>query len=252
MPNMLVALRGVGPLLVGAVLFTGCKSRDITDVEPHVVKGIVLDTRGAPLPGVDVYAHDSMRNFSYVFGKSDEKGHYRIELDPDLVTSYWVRADLKREWDGQQWTIPLVPNTRDPFPVAAGAIRNFDWKLRATSPSDNAFINVGGAVYALSRWGEGEVDVSRVELQLKPKGPLIDGSEGEVITARADSETLRSIPIGRYTVTARQVGDTPRPVHLRVRYSDAPFAPSVESVFESSDGVAKMELEVSAVSGRPE
>ena len=237
----------VPSLLIGAVLLTACSDKDIDTVEPHVVKGIVRDTNGNPLPGVDVFAHDSMRNFSYVFGKSDEKGHYRIELDPDLVTSYWVRADLKLDWDGQSWEIALVPNTRDPFPVAAGAIRNFDWKLKATSPADNEFINVGGAVYAFSAystWGGDEVDTSQVELHFEPSGPRIDGSHGEPFTSMADSDALYSVPLGRYTITARHVGEEATPLHLRVRYSEEPYAPSVETGFVNDNGVASMKLEI--------
>src|SRR5690606_21127797 len=90
------------------------------------------------------------------------------------------------------------------------------------------------------------IDLDQVEVELVPAGPRIDGSTGMPLTIKlVDGHEHPDVPLGRYTVSARDVGDASK--SIRVRANDTgDFAPSVDAGFESRTSHGRMMIEVTS------
>lgn len=229
-------------LLATACGCGGGPAKDTT-VEPHVLKGTVKNAAGQPLAGVTVMADDTQRYNAHTQGVTDANGAFRIELDPDRVTSYRALASLETEWDGQEWVLSLAPDSSAPFNGKDGAIRHFTWKLQGEHWDGTGY---GGEVAVVRDLEDSQIDLDSIEVDLVPAGPRIDGSSGEPLTIKlADSHEHSDVPLGRYTVSARDVGEDPLPIRVRVGETGA-FAPSVEAGFESRTFHGVMLIEVTS------
>ena len=91
--------------------------------------------------------------------------------------------------------------------------------------------------------------MSDVELTLTPVA-MLDGTAGRVITGRltatAEGDAITDVPIGRYTVTAREVraGEARRPLQLRWRNNGAYVAALTTGFKTLYLDVALIELQV--------
>jgi len=230
------------PLIV-ALGCGGCGSNSIDEVDAYTLKGVVKDAAGNPLAGVEVFADDTMEYNANTVGVTDEKGEYRIALAPNRVTTYRATAQVTTQWDGQSWRLSLHPDNGNAFAAADGAVRNFTWRL---SGKDQQGLTYGSTIWVYRDLDDNELDLEQVEVRFEPAGPRIDGSQGEGFSMRlADGSDRVDVPLGRYSVTARHLGDEGLPVKVRIR-DTGDYAPSVEAGFVSHTSYGMMELEVSS------
>ena len=230
------------------LLLTACgcggAGNDPQDVEPHVLKGTVKNAAGEPLSGVTVMADDTNRYNAHTMGVTDANGSFRIELDPDRVTSYRAIASVETRWDAQEWILSLAPDTSAPFAGKDGAVRHFIWKLQGEHWDGTGY---GAEVAVVRDLEDTQIDLDGIEVDLVPAGPRIDGSTGAPVTIKlVEGHTHQDVPLGRYTVSARDVGENPVPIRVRVG-DTGEFASSVEAGFESRTYHGVMLVEVSSL-----
>lgn len=201
-----------------------------------VATGQVLDSKGAPVAGVQVSADNVVVYNSNVSGVTDAQGRYRIRL-PNEATSWRMSASITRVVDGEQIRFDMHPDNNAPFPGVDGGVRNFRWKLSGEQPE-------GAGVYGNSVWFYGNPNADfrfsdrDLEYTLQPVGPLADGTAGQTIT-RTGVHTgsgwgVGDVPFGRYRMSVRHV-PTGRALRVRLRDTGA-YAATVEGTFRSRNG----------------
>lgn len=178
------------------------------------VTGTVRDTQGRPIPGARVRIEN---DFLYFDVTTDSNGRY---VSPSLpIGGYKAVAWADVTYEGMTYLLRLgMPEARDyDFFGSEGAVRDFQWQLTGRIPDRTPagatgyfggaleFVNGTGSLYD-ARMDAGDVVVVRLE----PVGPLIDGSEGQVLersfTVPPHNEFayVVDIPVGVYRVTARR------------------------------------------------
>ncbi|WP_157464050.1 carboxypeptidase-like regulatory domain-containing protein [Deinococcus pimensis] len=200
---------------------------------PYTMTGTVRSENGMPVPGVDVYADNTLSYNVNATGVSDTSGHYRLTLPRNELGTWRGGAILHREYHGINYQFVLVASDVTEFPAERGAVRDFTWKLSGRTPE--------GQYYGGSLWMYGAVDapgfdLSRVEVTLEPDGPIIDGSAGRTIRAFLYGSQIRDIPIGRYKVTARYLPeDGPPQSVLIAERRPSTYASSMTADFERTN-----------------
>ena len=222
------------------------------DIEAGVLKGTVVDARGAPLKGAEIVADNTLLYNSNALGVSKADGSYRIPTNA-VAGTYRPSAQLKRKFNGKTYTFALETDDDAPFDGAEGAVRNFTWKLTGEYGDNrrhgSTLLFYFGS-YEDPQNNEAMIRQEDVEFTLKPVGPLIDGSEGQTITRRGeatgDGFGVPDLAIARYQVEARYAAEgTPaRPLLVRVRGKDD-YAPSVTADFVPMTSLVQfIEIEV--------
>ncbi|ULL15996.1 hypothetical protein DVH26_17010 [Paenibacillus sp. H1-7] len=197
------------------------------EIEPYVVKGYIRDAKGNPVPGVTVYADNTLLYNSNVLGVTDESGHYRIEL-PQVATSWRMGADLVKSFNGKNYKFRLTADVDQPLAGSAGAVKDFTW-----TKFDGQIYIYPYLTYDTSL---PEFLIGDVEITLTPVGPLLDGNSGKTITKRVGPVLgglgIDEVPIGKYTATARWLpeGHAPIPMQIRINYIGK-YAESAEVEF---------------------
>ena len=204
------------------------------DAEPYVVKGTVRDAQGNPLPGVKVYADDTLLYDSNIIGITDENGRYRIELE-QINTSWKMSAEHTIPYNGKNFIFKLTPDIDQSLTGNKGAVRDFTWK------------DFYGQIYIYGPLsfddGLPEFNMTDLEITLTPVGPLLDGSAGKTITKKVGPVQgglgLDEIPIGKYKATVRWLpdGHDPIPMQVRLNYIGK-YAESAEFEFAEPRGTS--------------
>lgn len=200
-----------------------CASGDATDA--HVVRGTVVDTRGAPLAGARIVVDDTQYLGGGPTGATDSNGTYELTV-PD--GSWFAYAYYEREYLDRVYTIELHPLTNDSFAGVDGAVRDFEWRLSGDKPAPMVG-TYGGTLYVWVDPDASVTDGDDVELTLVPEGPLLDGSDGATLTARPEGGLVEDVPLGRYRVRARHGG---RDLVVKVQDTEEDYAPEATGVFE--------------------
>lgn len=214
--------------------------------------GRAVDARGQPLPGVKVWADNTLLYDTNAGATTGADGSYRIDVRSPAGT-WHASATVQRQYHGRSYTFDLDPNDDSVFAGNAGAVRNFTWRLSGARPELGSY---GGFVVGyLSQLmdpadPEQALDATHVELTLTPEGPLVDGSEGSVLTRKLErtgnGDAVEDVPVGRYRISARYAPpDTAaRPMQLRLRNTGS-YGDSVTADFETLVGSAhQLELEL--------
>jgi hypothetical protein len=220
------------------LLFTAACKKDpdpITESTRGYATGKVTDSKGNPIAGAQVVIDNTMISNSSAVGITDEKGLYKIQLP--LVGTFHASANLKRTYNGQQYTLDLDPDNYDEFSID-GAIRNFQWKMTGPKPIEEQ--GYYGVTIGVNKALESQLyDDYKIEFTLVPMGKLIDGSEGKTLTLKTGQPYTKEygylvdIPLGRYRMTAVYVdGSTRIPLKLRKHFSDDPYTPDLQIDFE--------------------
>lgn len=215
-------------------------------IEAYVVKGRVTTQDGRPLPGVEVGAENTFGYSSYLYGVTDDDGHYRIDLSGAPNTTWRMFGTVKLEYEGTKYNEELYVDTTS-FPSDKGAIRDFEWRL--TGPKGDYDLRYGGSIYVVEDkdWDlEDPPEIEEIEwvtLTLDPVGPLIDGSEGEQVVRAVGDYWIHDVPKGRYRISATYT--EPRgiaePLVIRPMWEEIPYERSIEMVFDTS---GEMRLQV--------
>lgn len=204
--------------------------------QAFLASGQVLDSKGAPMPGVQVFADNTLGYNSNVLGVTDAQGRYRIVL-PEVATTWNVTASITRSINGEEFRFDMHPDNPAAFAGVDGGVRNFTWRMSGARPD--------GYVYGNSVWSYGnptsefDFDDRELEYTLVPVGPLVDGTTGQTITRMAEDAGagwgVADVPFGRYRISARHA---PTGRALRVRLRDqGNYTSSVEGTFTSVNGL---------------
>jgi hypothetical protein len=206
-----------------------------------------------------------------VSSKSGEKVYYNPAVKPDgsyeqkLVDgSYqFTGARIDIPFNNKQFSFALEPvgDDRSDREAAQGIVQDYVWKLRGLrpgyAPDESNF----------THWHGGSVNMSfqlyREDLKkavnkapggtkcvftLTPKGKLIDGSEGKVLTFTREFDTvltglknsyLHDVPIGLYTVKGEEISPdgSKKPLAMEQQYGKYGETADVEFAPGSSAGV---------------
>jgi hypothetical protein len=167
-----------------------------------------------------------------------EDGEYSIKVGDGL---YGVSARVEANFDGHLFKFDLAPTNgkgmNDREEAGDGIVRDFVWKMSGARPgrdpnsnTESRMYAMHGAVVKIDMHSANEVQNRQrtlaplneaspgadVDITLTPKGKVIDGSDGRVITERFKTDqsgtiyaTIREIPVGVYTVTAKLGDGTP-------------------------------------------
>lgn len=179
-------------------------------VEPYVVKGRVVDSKGNPVAGAEVFADDQLLYDSNLVTYTDANGYYRIELT-DFATTWNMGGSYDFEVEGDTFTVHLTPEVNQPFAGNTGAIRNM------IADTDSV---TGELFYYL--WVDDYDKIyleNNIQLTLKP----LNG--GETITRFGYNFPggfgLNDLPVGSYEVSGQYVeaGEEPIPLYVRLKHT---------------------------------
>jgi hypothetical protein len=204
---------GIGPAPATAT-FVARVAAAPPPLEPGVVTGVALDARGRPLANVMVMVK-MVFNPNVVRARTGADGRYTVRgLPAGLSHQIWAWYEV--EYGGRSYCSRLAMPTvgdYDAFVPSAAVTRDFRWQLTGRIPdAGNNFF--GASVSLVLSFADYETllqDGDDVELRLAPQGPLVDGSEGAVITRTLRfnrsgwASRLDDIPHGIYTATAARV-----------------------------------------------
>lgn len=218
-------------LMAGLIIqsFTNCSkakgdSADDDTPKTGFLTGIVKDQSGNPLEGVRVLVDHSIFFNSNITGLTNSQGKYAIEVP---TGSWYAFAMKEAEYHGKTYSFYLHPDHSAGF-GGEGAVRNFVWRLSGVMPEPLSG-HYGGLI-TIDHFPGVYIEAREIDFVLMPVGPLIDGSQGELLRPQAeDGYTLKDIPIGRYRLTATYEG---KPVSFRRWNSDETFVEDYEVNFE--------------------
>jgi hypothetical protein len=158
-------------------------------------------------------------------------------------------------YNGKQYRMELArdPDERDDRESKDGIVQNFIWKMtgpnrEAADPKNHTHWH-GGTVSLLFKLHRHDLDEkmpaaptgTKVITTLTPKGPLIDGSEGKVLTIERtynreadslDNPNLSGIPLGAYTIAIQEIWPDGTKRAIEQRLKSGKYVPSQETAFE--------------------
>ncbi len=177
------------------------------------ITGTVVNAQGQPVRGAEIQADNTLSYDSFLTTYSDAKGHYKIDVSV-LPTTWHVSASMRLKYQGEVYTIALLPDNDGFVAGRVGGVRNFILKPKPLTASD-PYGNLG-TIRVEEEFGIDQVDESRVALTLTPVGKLADGSTGKSVTVKPihtpDGWIVPNVMWGTYTVTAKVDG---QPLELR-------------------------------------
>lgn len=231
-------------LLIISVIFqlnTGCsKATGDPDNEPQAgfLTGVVKDQAGNPLEGVRILIDHSIFFNSNISTYTNAEGKYKIKVPKG---SWYAFASHYVSFDGDGFSFYLHPENQAGF-GEEGGVRNFVWKLTGTmrEPLSGTY----GGLVTIDNFPGVYIDETEIDFVFTPVGPLIDGSQGNVLHRQAeDAHTIKDVPIGRYKLTASYEG---RPLKFRRWNSEEEFMEEYYLQFKSQvvaqcDNCAKLE-----------
>ncbi|GGO31721.1 carboxypeptidase-like regulatory domain-containing protein [Deinococcus humi] len=212
---------------------------------PGSVQGQVLDSRGQPLEGVQVWIKPVVTT-GVAEVLTDEQGRYEVTGLPPV--GYQALAWLQVPYQGKMFCSRLAhPKTSDynTFNPRDGLIRNFRWQLSGRIPGNEDYSDLGyfgGSLPLMAGFGQERwaTQNDEIELQLTPVGPLIDGSAGKPLTRRAPARGMvLDVPIGTYRVKATFISATGKREPLQVSDSDGHYAGEATVHFTPSGTLCK-------------
>src|SRR5690349_15541753 len=197
---------------------------DTTSNQKGVVKGKVTDTKGNPIPNAKVVIENTVFLAIYVYATTNAEGNYTASVPNG---SWKASVQIERQFEGINYKFDLCPDNDDPFAGTDGVVRNFKWKLAGARPGGNGFF--GGNVVLYTEPGS-PFNAGDVELTLTPVGPLVDGTQGQPITASTvdvggGEDGIPDVPLGKYKITAINK-TTDQPLEVRLR-NTGDYAPSL-------------------------
>jgi hypothetical protein len=221
---------------------------------PGVIVGTVTDESGNPLTNahVTIWGTTGAGANTYFEAAVDEAGQYAQPVPGGV---YEIKAYAGIEYNDRHYNIWLHPVDGIDTPsqdAANGRTKDFELRLSGPKPAaktrPNAADSFYGGVIDLSTegqyylfYGNGKMvepfvypDGAVVRVELTPRGPLLDGSEGEVVVRELKGEEVATaaifdVPLGDYTVRASMVEVDGAVTPLRVA-SSIPGAPFGEKI----------------------
>ena len=224
-------------------------------IAPGVVAGTVTDTAGNPLTNAHAVIRGTTGAGANTYFKAvvDEAGRYS---QPVPAGVYEITAYAGIEYNDRFYNIWLHPKDGVDTPsqdAAAGLTKDFELRLSGPKPAakmrpmeaDSYYggaIEVGNEGQFYLFYGNGKLvdpfvypDGAVIRVELTPKGPLLDGSQGEVVTRELTPEevadgTIFDVPLGDYTLRASMVeaDGTTTPLQVVTVIPGGPFGEKYE------------------------
>lgn len=171
----------------------------VQDTDPYVM-GTAVDAKGKPLAGVSIIIDNTIFSNTYVTATTNEKGEYKVRV-PN-VGAWMVYAKHTFQYAGHEYEMYLRPDSSEGFIGNEQITRNFTWELTGRKPLPLSG-HFGGSIEIVKGIGSMIFDPQNIVFTFTPTAPLIDGSTGEVITTRCDSNSMiEDVPMGKYNITA--------------------------------------------------
>lgn len=194
-------------LLAFSFTIAGCSEDDDSpgpdgSAQKGYVTGKVVDEQGNPVAGAKILLKNSLLYDSNIITTTDDKGNYKVKMPTGDYGIWKAYGSLKKEYHGKTYSMDLHPDNTNTFDNE-GAVRNFTWKLTGKKPDDEYFY-YGGSIRISPAEGSVIPNNEHLVIVIEPDGPLIDGSEGEMLTMPygddhwRDEVEIKDIPIGRY------------------------------------------------------
>lgn len=223
--------------------------------QPGIIAGRATDAAGNPLTNVHVVIRGTTGGGANTYFEAtvDDDGRYAQPVPSGV---YEIKAYVGIEYNDRFYNIWLHPVDGIDTPsqdAGKGLTKDFEMRLTGPRPAAKMAPNKPDSYYGGSMevgnegqfymfYGNGKlVDPfayptgSTVRVKLTPEGPLLDGSQGEVITRDLAPEqvadgSIYDIPLGDYTVRANMVehDGTTTPLHVVSVIPGAPFGEKYE------------------------
>lgn len=202
--------------VVYSIVIAACSKTD-NDKEPSdtsgsktgIVSGVVTDNKNLPVKDARITIEHTVWYNSYLFASSNNEGKYQVSLPQDPAGDWTAKAQLTKTAHGQTYKFDLEPDKTDAFNKAAGAVRNFKWKLSGQRPGGTGYY---GAHVDLYQFGA-DVDMTKIKLLFTPypgETNLIDGtiavSFERTVEDVAGTFMVKDVPIGKYIIKAIYAG----------------------------------------------
>ena len=248
MTTTLLTLTACGGTSTGSAGTGGPGTPGGVTAMPGTLSGQVLDERGTPVQDALIITEPASYTGA-VFTRTDAQGRYRtVELNTN-VAPYYAYAYKQVTYNGRAYCVRLAGETGteyDAYNPKAGAVKNWRWRLSGPADSSDA---VWGGTVKLENVAQLRDDPAYVEwnviveLTFTPAGPLIDGSVGDTVVLQGQREAaFKDIPVGKYTVTAREVqaDGTRTLLRLNTKYSEAGLAQQITMMFNGFESCGHM------------
>ncbi|MFC4453818.1 carboxypeptidase regulatory-like domain-containing protein [Deinococcus sonorensis] len=204
---------------------------DASQATPYTMKGTVRNAAGQPLPGVEVWADNTLYYNMNALGRTDAQGRYSIALPKDQLGTWRAGGRYTAVYNGDTYDLGLAADNEAAFSSDTGAVRNFTLRISGKRPGGGYY---GGTVWPYFSSHGGNFDIQRVEYTFTPVGPLIDGSAGQPIKLIPQEQPSYDVPIGTYRVTARYVPtDGPAEDMLLMGRNESQWSPSTTITFHN-------------------
>jgi hypothetical protein len=172
----------------------------------------------------------------------DENGLFSQECPDGLWRIYGF---IEKEYNGHKYRLPLDPEDKREIGstqgTKKGVVKNFVWRVAGLKPKEDKSLPgsyYGGSIdltdsrqYDEARRLASRHPGAKVVVTLKPRGPLIDGSQGRPMNIESDVAALAgfarptypNIPLGEYAATATLVvpGGGQAPLNVAVGFVQA-------------------------------
>jgi hypothetical protein len=205
----------IGLVCLFVLLLTACGQTTSTPTNPDgtpntpaprperfSVTGVALDTQGNPIPNAKVWVEPAVTT-GLAETTTDANGVYKVTSLPNVP--YYAKAWTFAEYNGENFCLRLgMPEASDyaAFTVEDGVVRNFQWQLSGVMEDLKEYNGYFGAEIRL--FIDGDMKDGEVELTFTPTAPLVDGSQGKIITRRLNVNNdlmVYDIPLGQYEVS---------------------------------------------------
>jgi Carboxypeptidase regulatory-like domain len=191
-------------------------SNPVPQPETFAVTGVALDTQGKPIANAKVWIEPAVTT-GLAETTTDAKGVYKMASLPNVP--YYAKAWTFVEYNGENFCLRLgMPKASDygSFTVEHGVVRNFQWQLSGVIEDLKEYDGYFGAEIRL--FIDGDMKDGEVELTFTPTAPLVDGSQGQVITRKLNVNKalmVYDIPLGQYEVSGVLLENGTRtPLHV--------------------------------------
>jgi hypothetical protein len=197
--------------------------------KPGHLTGKLSDAQGKPLLNVTVSIFGFSDNGEPVTRETKvagPAGEYDLELPSGKYNTPTARIAV--DYNGRHYELPLAAadGTKewlDQKESRTGMVRDFVWNVAGPVPGGDPLSPSGywGGTIEFDKAGD-LGDIAKIEITLRPEGPLIDRSEGKPVVftrvwpwKKREDHYLLDVPLGRYTATAKiLIGTRPKPLKL--------------------------------------
>ncbi|BCM91504.1 hypothetical protein IAD21_03379 [Abditibacteriota bacterium] len=243
--------------------------------KPNYVIGRCVNMAGKPLAGIKIFIKGITMaggQNTETFTKTKANGAFSIRV-PDGSYTVYASHEVDAYDESYRFRLEALDGESDMQDSKDGVVEDFVWKIQGLRPDEKAkatserewnYSYYGARIYPETRRSLGQYtnledetslsktypEDSKLEITLKPEGPLIDGSTGKTITGLLRMGDIgmwtfgvRNIPVGVYNASVKVITPDGQKIAVRCKVDaegknidDVPWAPSARIVFPAETG----------------